>query len=236
MCRIEHTEGQDMRITDSVVARHPATIMGLLEAQGLTSADPVEWAALKAQETDDFRHRMHDYNRKAASLTHPVSCYTSYYRRYGKSYPVQLQMESVVLKARDIKAACLAVETMFLAEVRHGLLVAGHDTATLRGDFVLDAAAGGETFTTVSGQSRTLKSDDLYLMDGSAILSSVLEGQAKASSLTPESTSVLYCVYGIEGVTRADMDAFFTDLRRYILTAFPHASVGCPAYHMAVPA
>ena len=225
-----------MRINDRVVARHPATIMGLLEAQGLTGADTAGWGSLKTQETETFRHRLRDYNRKAASLTHPVSCYTRYYRRYGKSYPVQLQMESVVLKARDIKAACLAVETMFLAEVRHGLLVAGHDTSTLRGDFVLDAAAGGETFTTVSGQSRTLKADDLYLADGDVILSSVLEGQAQASSLTADSTDVLYCVYGVEGVTRTDMEAFFDDLRRYILTAYPHASVGCPAYHAAVPA
>ncbi len=64
----------------------------------------------------------------------------------------------------------------------------------------------------------------------------LISDTAQPSSLTADSTDVLYCVYGVEGVTRTDMEAFFDDLRRYILTAYPHASVGCPAYHAAVPA
>lgn len=225
-----------MHITEAVMEQHQATIMGMLEVNLLGRAAPESWERLKAQELEQFRRRWEGYQRKEALGTSPLACYAEYYRQFGKTYPVLLQMESVLLKGRGIRASSLGVATMFLAEVCHGLLVAGHDRARLGGQYTLDVAAGGESFTNVAGQVRILKRGDLLLRDGDAILSSVLEGQDRASSLGCQSQQVFYCVYGVAGVTKEQLQAFFDDLRRYLLAAYPDADIGAPAYYGGNPA
>lgn len=135
-------------------------------------------------------------------------------------------MESVLLKGRDVRADSPAVGAMFLAEAKHGLCVAGHDPKALQGDYTLNLAKGGEQFTTVSGETRTLKADDIFMTDGGRILSSTLEGQDFTSRLTKQSTGALYCVYGVGGVTPSPLEAFFKYLTAYLHTAFPHAVIG----------
>lgn len=225
-----------MQITRAVTEQHEATIMGMLEVHLLGRAASERWEQLKAHELERFRSRWTEYQRKEALRAQPLACYADYYRQFGKTYPVLLQMESVLLKGRGIRATSLGVETMFLAEVCHGLLVAGHDRARLGGQYTLDVATGGESFVNVSGQTRILKRGDLYLRDGNVILSSVLEGQDRETSLCSQSQQLLYCVYGVAGVTEEQLQAFFDDLRRYLLTAYPDAAIGSPAYHRANPA
>jgi DNA/RNA-binding domain of Phe-tRNA-synthetase-like protein len=190
-----------------------------------TPPDRAGWQALREEETSAFRSAWALYDRKNAVLRPPLNAYAGYYRQFKKTYPVLLQMESVLLKGRSIQSSSLAVETMFMAEVKHGLLVAGHDLEKLSGGYTLNLARGGENFTMVAGQARTLKTDDLYMADGDRILSSILEGQDYYTRLTEHSAGALYCVYGVGGVTAAHMEDFFMDLARYTQSAFPAAQV-----------
>lgn len=215
-----------MRITNEAARRHPGTIFGLMAVTGLNSApDRNAWHSLREEETAAFRAVWAGYERKNALARPPLSAYADYYRQFKKTYPVLLQMESILLKRRAIQSSSLAVETMFMAEVKHGLLVAGHDLGKVDGDYSLNLAQGGESFTMVAGQIRALKADDLFMTGGEHILSSVLEGQDYHSRLTESSAGALYCVYGVGGVIAAQIQAFFHDLTRYILSAFPRASV-----------
>ena len=215
-----------MHITDAVRQKYPETLLGVLRVNDLkTTPDPAAWNELRTRETASFRASRITYERKSAVTASPLACYTGFYRQFKKTYPVLLQMESVLLKGREIRADCLAVETMFLAEVKHGLLVAGHDTQNLSGRFTLDLARGGEAFTMVAGQPRSLKTGDMFMADNGVILSSILEGQDYNTRLTEHSAGALYCVYALGGVSGAQVTAFFRDLRRYLLTAYPEASV-----------
>lgn len=215
-----------MRIANEVAQRHPGTIFGLMSVSGLDTTPDLEgWNILREEETTVFRSAWTVYDRKSAIMRPPLNAYAGYYRQFKKTYPVLLQMESVLLKGRGIQSSSLAVETMFMAEVKHGLLVAGHDLEKLSGDYALNLSMGGESFTMVAGQLRTLKADDLYMTSGDRILSSILEGQDYYTRLTEHSTGALYCVYGVGGVTAMQMEDFFTDLARYARTAFPLASV-----------
>ncbi|MFV0423591.1 phenylalanine--tRNA ligase beta subunit-related protein [Oleidesulfovibrio sp.] len=224
-----------MDFADAVFERHPQTIMGTMAVRRLdTPKDEAGWARLKAQELAAFKEYHSAYERKNALSQAPLSCYGTYYKQFKKTYPVLLQMESVLLKGRGVDSPCTAVETMFLAEVKHGLLVAGHDAEKLSGGYSLRVAEGGETFTVVTGKERTLKTDDLYIADGEAILSSVLEGQDYASRLTGSSTAAVYCAYGLCGVTVQQMQDFFADLAHYITTAYPQAVVSPPRIMQAV--
>lgn len=211
---------------NEVAQRHPGTIFGLMAVTGLdTAPDRDGWNILREEETTAFRSAWALYDRKNAVLRPPVNAYAGYYRQFKKTYPVLLQMESVLLKGRSIQSSSLAVETMFMAEVKHGLLVAGHDLEKLSGDYALKLSKGGESFTTVAGQLRALKADDLFMTSGGGILSSILEGQDYYTRLTENSTGALYCVYGVGGVTAMQLEDFFTDLARYTRVAFPLASV-----------
>lgn len=215
-----------MRIMPEVLRRHPDTIFGLMSVSGLDSApERSAWNSLRDEETAVFRAAWGGLGRKEAALRSPISSYVGYYKQFKKTYHVLLQMESVLIKGRNIQSSALAVETMFLAEVKHGLLVAGHDLPALGGNYSLNLAKGGESFTMVTGQERILKADDIFMADGGRILSTVLEGQDYHTRLTDKSSGALYCVYGIGGVTSGQMEAFFQDLARYTLTAFPLAKV-----------
>lgn len=226
-----------LHITPVVAEQHPGTLFGLMAVDGLdTTPDKNAWAALKQAEIAALRTAWPMYNRKEALLTDPLRCYAGYYKAFKKTYPVLLQLESLLLKGRGVDAGCLAVETMFLAEVKHCLLVAGHDRARLSGPFTLDAAGGGESFTAMGEQQRALKPGDVFMAGGGAILSSILEGQDFYSRLTGKSAAALYCVYCVGGVTPERLQLFFQDLRRYTLAAFPGALVAAGEVHQALPA
>lgn len=214
-------------ITNEVLEKHPQTIMGLMTVYGThTPADITAWNTIKEKEIALFRTSWPDYDRNQAVKILPLSGYAAYYKQFKKTYPVLLQMESVLLKGRDIMSSSLAVEIMFLAEVKHGLLVAGHNLNKLSSDsYTVRLAQGGEELTNVSGQKRILKADDIFLENGGKILSSILEGQDYDTRLTDESQDALYCVYGVGGVTNEQMTAFFQTLTLYIKTAFPQAII-----------
>lgn len=216
-----------MRVANEVMQQHPGTVLGVMAVTGLGNALEREaWHTLREGEIESFRAAWVGYERKKAILRQPLISYAAYYKQFKKTYPVLLQIESVLLKGRSVQATSLPVETMFMAEVKHGLLAAGHDMALLSGDYTLNLAQGGEDFTVVTGQSRILKTNDIFMADGGRILSSVLEGQDYHTRLTEQSTSALYCVYGVGGVPVRQLGNFFQDLTRYLLTAFPLASIG----------
>ena len=56
-----------------------------------------------------------------------LAAYNAFYKPFGKSYHVQLQLESVVLKGKALASASALVQAMFMAELRGQLLTAGHD-------------------------------------------------------------------------------------------------------------
>lgn len=217
-----------MCITNDVFVRHPGTVMGAMIVSGLGSpSDAAAWNKLKNSELDCFKARWMEYDRKKALQTAPLSGYASYYKQFKKTYPVLLQMESILQKGREIKATCLSVEAMFLAEVKHGVLVAGHDLDQLTGaDYTVKLARGGEELTVVSGQTRILKDGDIFLENSGKILSSVLEGADYDTRLTDSSQRAIYYAYGVGGVTAAHLEAFFLTLSLYLKTALPGAAIG----------
>src|SRR5215211_4730756 len=73
--------------------------------------------------------------------SHPVlQAYGNYYRPFKKTYHIQLQLESIVLKGKSIPSVAALVESMFMAEMQDMLLTAGHDLDTLSLLLRLDVA------------------------------------------------------------------------------------------------
>ncbi len=78
-----------------------------------------------------IRDRYAALDRVALQAVAPIPAYAAYYRRFGKSYHVIAQLESVARKGRDIPSVASLVEAMFMAELESLILTAGHDLDTL---------------------------------------------------------------------------------------------------------
>jgi hypothetical protein len=68
------------------------------------------------------------FSSKEKLLCHkPIMDYSNYYKRYTKTYHVLQQLESIIFKNKSIPCVAGLVEAMFMAELKNGLLTAGHD-------------------------------------------------------------------------------------------------------------
>jgi len=86
-----------------------------------------------------------------------LQAYHTYYKRFDKTYHVQLQLESLVFKGKDFPNVAALVECMFMAELNDLLLTAVHDWDNLRMPLRLDVANGDESYTLPNGQEQVLK-------------------------------------------------------------------------------
>ncbi|MCL4562041.1 MAG: phenylalanine--tRNA ligase beta subunit-related protein [Chloroflexi bacterium] len=152
-----------------------------------------------------------------------IQAYSRYYERYAKTYHVLLQLESVVLKNKSITRADGLVQAMFMAELKNQLLTAGHDAASVRFPVTLDIATGGETFVQLNGQEQKLKPGDMIMTDADGVISSVLYGPDRRTRLAPETSRVMFAVYGVPGISAAAMEAHLKDIEAYVLLVTPEA-------------
>src|ERR1051325_5764256 len=84
---------------------------------------------------------------RASLSSHPIlQAYSTYYKRFKKSYHVQLQLESILWKGKSIPSVSALVEAMFMAEVKNMLLTAGHDLDKLSLPLILDVSKGTENY------------------------------------------------------------------------------------------
>ncbi len=154
-----------------------------------------------------------------------LQAYARYYRHFGKTYHVQLQLESVAFKGRAIEGPSALVQAMFMAEVKNLLLTAGHDRADTRGDLNLGIASGSDRYVVMGGGEQVLKPGDMYIGDREGILSSVIYGPAERARISPKTSAVLFTVYVPPGIERLALEAHLSDLERNVRVFSPRAQV-----------
>ncbi len=133
---------------------HPQASVGILAIDDLHN--PPHPAALESRKpvlAADLREKYAGMDRASLRNLHVLKAYAEYYRRFNKTYHVQLQLESVVLKGKSFPQISPLVDAMFMAELDSLLLTAGHDLASIRGPVRLDTAAGQETYTRLQGKT-----------------------------------------------------------------------------------
>ena len=225
-------ENKKLTIAPAAGEACPAALFGTLTVRGLdvsgVGADTARTRldALKEAGTARLKARHGQYERAAFVRSEPVCRYVGYYKRFKKTYPVLQQLESILLKGRGIPDAGAPVEAMFLAEVKNLLLTAGHDLDKIEGDLTVGLSAGTESCRGISGQERRLTAGDLYLSDEGGVLSSVLDGPDHRTRITDATRNVLYFVYGVDGVTEAQIRAHLEDIRACLAAVLPQAESG----------
>ena len=218
-----HTERLDLMIDRELVHLAPSwslraaprTMIGLLALRGVrnpATSDAVN-AAATALETE-LRDRYAGQDRAAILATPPFPAYTDYFKRFGQRYHVALQLESIAFKGKALPRVAALVEAMFIAELRHGLLTAGHDLDQLTPPITVAIGDGSETFATPRGETATVKADDIYTASREGVLSAIITGPSALARITPETTNALFVVYAPPGVDEAAITAHFDEIAR----------------------
>src|SRR5512145_520464 len=164
-------------VTSAWKSTYPEAHAGVLVMRSVSN--PAHHAALESKKAaleEQLRAQFAGQDR-AAIASHPVlRAYSEYYRQFKKTYHIQLQLESIVLKGKSIPSVAALVESMFMAEMQDLLLTAGHDLDVLRLPLTLDVATGTERYTLLRGEEQTLKPGDMMIKDREGVISSIVYG------------------------------------------------------------
>jgi DNA/RNA-binding domain of Phe-tRNA-synthetase-like protein len=177
--------------------------------------------ALEAQ----LRAHFAGQDRKALQALPVMQAYHAYYKPFGKTYHVLAQLESVALKGRTIPSVAALVEAMFMAEVKNGLLSAGHDLDCLQLPVTLDVATGTERYALLRGQEQVLKAGDMFMSDRAGVISSVLYGPDDRTQIRRQTCSVLFAVYAPAGIAPEAVQMHLHDIQEHVRLVSPAATV-----------
>lgn len=181
--------------------------------------------ARRLQVEEALRGRFGSMDRAQLVATAPLDAYSVYFKRFKKTYPVQLQLESIVFKDRHIPNFSALVTAMFTAELNSQLLTAGHDLDSLELPMTLRVADGTETFTLIGGVEQGLKAGDMYMCDTVGIISVVVYGPDARTRITPDTRNAVFVVYAPPGVDPAAVQAHLEDIRNNVIMVAPDAVV-----------
>ncbi len=213
-------------VTPAWKSTYPAAHAGVLVMRAV--ANPAHHAALESKKAaleEQLRAQFAGQDR-AAIARHPVlRAYSEYYRQFKKTYHIQLQLESIVLKGKSIPSVAALVESMFMAEMQDMLLTAGHDLDTLKLPLRLDVTTGSEGYTLLRGEEQTLKPGDMMISDQEGVISSIVYGPDQRTQITPNTQNVIFTVYAPPGIDEQTVTGHLQHIRDNVLVFAPQAQV-----------
>ncbi len=214
------------QVSDAWKQAYPAAHAGVLVMRG--AANPAHHAPLEQRTLaleQDLRQRYARQDR-AALLRNPVlQAYDAYYKRFKKTYHVQLQLESILFKGKSIPSVAALVESMFMAEMDGLLLTAGHDLDVLHLPLTLDVAAGTESYTLLRGEPQVTKAGDMLIRDQEGIISSIMYGPDQRTQISPSTRNAVFTIYAPAGIGPEDVKQQLEQIRDNILLIAPEAAV-----------
>jgi DNA/RNA-binding domain of Phe-tRNA-synthetase-like protein len=194
--------------TDAWRNAHPGATIGLLELSGVAYAHPLSGLEQRKRETEaHLRQRYRGFTRQDFLALPVMAAYEQYYKRFNKTYHVLLQVESIVLKGKNLPSVLPLVDANFTAEVETLVLTAGHDVAQLRGPISMDVSRKDDVQTQMNGIFKELYAGDMIMRDAGGISCSIIYGQDHRSPISAETSRVLYVAYAPAGVPAELVDA-----------------------------
>ena len=205
---------------------YPDAHIGILAMENLEN--PKHHPGLASRKTDleaRLRASYGDLDRPALRQLPTLQAYTAYYKRFKKTYHVQLQLESVIWKGRNLPQVTALVDIMFMSELDNLLLTAGHDLDKVTPPAHVTVAEGHETYQTMRGEEKTPKAGDMFIADAEGILSNIIYGPDQRSAITGSTSRVLYTVYGPPGISKEQISNHLVTLRELVLLVSPQGEI-----------
>jgi DNA/RNA-binding domain of Phe-tRNA-synthetase-like protein len=144
-----------------------------------------------------------------------VQRYAEYFGRWGKTYPIEFQINSIK-KGRTFPQVSTHVDCMFMAELEDRILTSGHDRDAIQGRPVYDLADEGEEYVKLNGENQVLVKNDVVLRDDAGVLASVLYGPAARTSIKGGTVNPLYFAWCPVGIDRETVDLHLSSIVKYL--------------------
>jgi DNA/RNA-binding domain of Phe-tRNA-synthetase-like protein len=198
--------------TDAWKEAHPGGKIGLLEISGVDNTQPAPTLEQEKRAIETrLREKYADFSREDFLELPVMRAYHRYYRAFGYTYHVLLQLESVVLKGKSLPSISPLVDANFAAELETLILTAGHDVAQLEAPILIDVAREGDEITQMNGNRKEVPVGDMLMRDARGVACTILRGQDNRSPISKATTHVLYVSYVPDGVmveqVREQLDA-----------------------------
>jgi DNA/RNA-binding domain of Phe-tRNA-synthetase-like protein len=213
-------------VTSAWKSTYPEAHAGVLVVRAVSN--PAHDPALenrKAALEEGLRSQFSGQDRTGIA-SHPIlRAYGEYYRQFKKTYHIQLQLESIVLKGKSIPSVAALVEAMFMAEMKDLLLTAGHDLDSLDLPLTLDVATGGERYTLLRGEEQVLKAGDMMISDQIGVISSILYGPDQRTQISPDTRNVIFTVYAPPGIDEQTVAQHLQGIKENVMIFASQAQV-----------
>jgi DNA/RNA-binding domain of Phe-tRNA-synthetase-like protein len=122
----------------------------------------------------------------------------------------------VALKGKSLPKVSPLVDANFAAELETLILTAGHDVDKLEAPVWIDAAHEGDEITQMNGKQKDVPMGDMLMRDANGVACSILRGQDNRSTISKDTTQVLYVAYAPDGVTEEQVQAQLIAIEKYV--------------------
>ena len=215
-----------IKITDQWHCIFPQGHVGLLLIGNVDNSIHTPALDQKKKEVEsNLREKFAGFSRQDLVDLEVLKAYRNYYKKFKKTYHVQLQLESVVQKGKSLPAVNPLVDANFTAELETLVLTAGHDADLLKAPITIDATQGNEEFIQMNGQIRTLKPNDMMMTDSQSVVCTIIYGQDKRTPISPKTRRALYVAYAPPGVPKESVQQQLDSIQDNIVLFAPEAEV-----------
>lgn len=203
---------------------HQGAVIGLLELSNVENTRSFsQLEDHKRQVEARLRERYQGFTRQDFLALPIIAAYERYYKRFNKTYHVQLQLESIVLKGKNLPAVSPLVDANFMSEVETLVLTAGHDVSKLQVPIEIDVSRESDQMTQMNGTLRAIRAGDMIMRDAHGVSCSIIYGQDNLSPITSETTQVLYVAYAPPGVPADIVSSQLLNIEAHIRLICPQA-------------
>jgi DNA/RNA-binding domain of Phe-tRNA-synthetase-like protein len=205
-------------VTSAWKSAFPDAHVGVLVMRDvLNPAHHAELEKHKTELEEQLRSQFSGQDRAAMSTLPILQAYNTYYRRFKKTYHVQLQLESIAWKGKSIPSVSALVESMFIAEMKNMLLTAGHDLDALHLPLTLDVSNGTESYILLRVNEQVLKAGDMMIRDRTSVISSIVYGPDQRTQITDGTRNVVFTVYAPAGIKEQEVESHLHDIQENVM-------------------
>jgi len=221
-------------VSDEWKTAYPGAKAGILVMKNVVNpAHHSELDRRKEALEQTLREQFAGYDRAAIKALPTIQAYNTYYKRFKKTYHVQLQLESVAIKGKSLPRVAALVEAMFMAEIKNMLLTAGHDLDKLALPVTVNVADGTERYVMLNGREQTLKEGDMMMADREGIITSVIYGLDQRTRITAETRAVFFAIYAPAGIEESLVHSHLQDIEANVRLVAPKAETIALEVHCA---
>ncbi|MBP1704158.1 MAG: hypothetical protein H6Q38_3265, partial [Chloroflexi bacterium] len=164
---------------------YPGAQIGILEIAGVDNTLKSELLEAEKRAVEArLRERYNGYSRSNFLALPVMAAYERYYKRFDKTYHVLLQLESIVLKGKNLPEVSPLVGANFTAELDTLVLTASHDAACLQPPLLIDVSRVGDMFTRMNGAPKQLSPGDMVMRDSQGVICTIIYGQDNLSPIS----------------------------------------------------